>query len=226
MRRERIIILAADNLEQDGTFANFKDGLYAGGQVRMEAAVKIVQDRPEAEITLVGGYDTPAESMSMTSSEVNDMIGFMRKHCPHAMLQPIYSLPCTHHNFVAVFNTWATDNTGVDRISILTNNYHLARARAFAQLAAASFEQYAHVQIELLDAEEILAKPIESIVGDRHDEYTTRLQHEEIGLKQLEDGTYKDSCLTRNRESLQPILTQHGALLLTKNELHQLPSIL
>lgn len=216
---ERIIVLAAGALEEGGEFANFKDGMYLGGQVRLEAAVEVSRSAPGTQLTLVGGYNKVTEGDPQASNKVKDMASFILGQNPSAALQRVCSLPCTHHNFVAVFNHWAAAGVTVNQVGILTNGYHMARAEEFAARAAAASSQYAGVELVPLAAEEILERPIASIIGERHEEYAARLASESRGLEQLRAGTYDESCLAANAESLKPLLTLHGNALLAQYEL-------
>lgn len=219
---ERIIVLAASAIGSDGKFVDFKDGMYLGGQIRLEAAAQVASDRPDAELTLVGGYNKTIEGNSQFSNRVRDMHSFIASRCPGAKLVPVYSLPCTYHNFVAVFNSWASGNIEADKVGILTNTYHMKRASAVATRAAAHFKQYAHLQFIPLSAEGILERSIESIIREREEQYAARLESERHGLEQLSTGTYEDSCLTKNLESLRPVLARHSATLLSSSELVRL----
>ncbi len=78
------------------------------------------------------------------------------------------------------------------------------------------------MQFEPLAAEDILGKSIKTIIGVRKEEYTTRLNHEVEGLQKIRAGTYKDYCLTRDFEQIEPIIYEHAISLLTKDELAQL----
>ena len=225
MYPRKIIVLASSPLQQNGEFANFYNGEYLGGQIRMDAAVHIAQENPDTEFILVGGYNAPSEGDIDTSNKVNDMAAFLKRNAPDVHLQLVYSLPCTHHNFVAVFNSPEIDLRDQE-LGILTNAYHLPRALVFALQAAEATDTVGLFQFVPISAEEVLNRSIESIVGNKADQYESRMQSEVQGLLQLRSGTYTDSCtcLAENGKQLHRAITLHGDKLLTMRELADIRS--
>lgn len=195
---DKIIVLAAESFESDSQFANFHDGMYLGGQVRFEAAAKIATEFPSVEMVLVGGYNRPGQGDSSISDKVDAMMRFIGERAPQAWLSPVYSLPCTYHNFVAVFDSWQRQTEEISRVGILSNSFHLPRAQAWAERVAKAAYPDRSVTFVLMSAEEILEVDIKSIVGNRQDEYAARLSSEARGLRQIREGTYQDSCLHSN----------------------------
>jgi hypothetical protein len=206
----------------DGNFPDFKNGMYLGGHVRMRAAAKIAKDSPETEITLVGGYNKLPDPNPDTSNKANDMAQFVRSVIPHANLRLVYSLPCTHHDFIASFNAWRAENIEIEEVGILTNAYHMKRAEAFAHRAAALLGLGSSVRFIPVPAEAVLGEPIETIVGDRQVEYNTRLKSEAQGIIDLNSGNYRDNCLNDNFEVLLPAISRHAKAIMTEDELAQL----
>jgi len=219
MSYKKIVVLSTSPLQPDGTFLNFQDGMYLGGHVRMEAAVKIAQNNPSIELVLTGGYNKLGEGDVQTSNKVNDMASFLRLHCPGAIMNTVYSLPCTHHNFVALLNEWHSQGIRPSEVGVLTNEYHMPRALEFARQALAKVDPESQLQFMPVFAEQILGKTVAECVGeDGMDAYQTRLESEARGLAQLRSGSYQDNCLSRNRDRLQTILSQRGQELLTPEE--------
>lgn len=218
MYPKRIIVLSSEPLQADGKFPNFKNGMYLGGQVRMEAAAKIAADAPDTEMVLAGGYNKLPATSTDTSDKVNEMAAFIRERVPNANLKLVYTLPCSHHDFIATFNAWKKANVQMDEVGLLTNGYHLKRAEAFGMRAVKLMGLDHPVHFIPLSAEEVLGRSIDSIVGDRRDEYETRLKGEEKGIKDLMSGTYHDNCLNENLELLLPAINLHGDVLMTSEE--------
>jgi hypothetical protein len=214
----KIIVLSSEPLQPDGKFPDFKNGMYLGGNVRMRAAAKIAKDSPETEITLVGGYNKLPNPNPDTSDKVNDMASFVRASVPNANLRLVYSLPCSYHDFIAVFNTWKAENIQVQEVGILTNAYHLKRAEAFAHRAAKLMGIDQTIRFVPMAAEEILQEPIDAIVGDRQDEYNARLKGEAKGIIDLHSGQYHDNCLNENLEVLLPAIKVHADSIMTSEE--------
>jgi hypothetical protein len=218
MYSEKIVVLSSSPLQENGQFANFENGLYLGGQVRMEAAAYLAERAVETEFILVGGYNKEGQGDPTTSDKVNDMAAFLMNKAPDANIRSIYSLPCTHHNFVAVFRDCLRRDAQGGDLGILTNEYHMPRALEFARQAAGAFNLQDRLRFVPVPAETVLGTTIESIVGDRLDEYTARVESEQRGLRQLQEGSYEDSCLTKNLDRLQYVIHHHADEVLTDAE--------
>ena len=70
----------------------------------MEAVAEIFKSNKNTEFIIVGGYDPNTEND--VSQKVTDMECFLKERCENINIKSIKSLPCTFHNFVAIFNTW------------------------------------------------------------------------------------------------------------------------
>jgi len=217
----KIIVLSSTLLQEDGRFGNFEDGMYIGGQVRIEAAVHIAQKYPLIEFTLASGYNKSGHGDIETSEKVDQMAAFILARAPMANIQKVYSLPCTYHNFVAALRRYRSSFESQE-VGILTNEYHLRRALEFANLAAQTLGYTEQSKFIPIAAEEVLSLQIRAIIGERTGEYAERVRSEAHGLKQLRAGLYEDSCLTRNFASLRHIIKKHGKVLLTDEELDSL----
>lgn len=191
---DKVIVLAPGIVQADGRFADYQGGMYVGGHLRMEAAVKLAQTHPSAEFILVGGYNKTGEGDPHTSDKVNDMARYMKEHVPTVKLTPIYSLPCTRHNFVAVLNYWRAHGTKNKTVGVLTNSYHMERALEFAQQAMILSSPKNPASFVPVGAEEILGLSRDkSLLADK--KYAQRLESEKRGLEALKNGSYIDSCL-------------------------------
>lgn len=212
---EQVVILSSSPRSMDGQFLNFENDMYLGGQVRMEAAAELANTHQDTEFILVGGYNKHGDLQ--ISDKVNDMADFIRERSPAVRLRPIRSLPCTHHNFVAIFNTILNETTP-DEIGVLTNSYHLPRALEFARRAQDDMGLTKSIGLVAISAEDILNRPIEDIVSGYEDEYQARLDAEEKGLRELKDGIYKDGCLTTYKDVLSGVISKFPDILLSMNE--------
>lgn len=217
MYPQKIVVLSSSPLRENGEFANFESGMYLGGQIRMEAAVRLVETQPDAELIIVGGYNRDGEGDTSTSNKANDMTKFIGKHSPKTRVRTIFSLPCTYHNFVAIFLDWAQHNEHADTVGVLTNGYHMPRALEFAKRAAAEMDVAARFVPVI--AENILDASISSIIGDNVQAYKKRLESERQGLAHLRARSYQDSCLTKHRDRLTYILKERRDYLLANTEM-------
>lgn len=195
MYPRKVIILAAEPMRPDGTFAEFDKGMYLGGQVRMDAAVHIAKKAPATEFIIVGGYNRPSEGDVNMSNKVQSMAQFLRSHCDNPHLELIYSLPCTRHNFIALFHYWRSTGQQPTEAGVLSATWQLTRAQIFATEISQMFRYKQPTNFVPLMAEEILGLPATNIAGSHQEEYLARLAVEKRGLGQLYNNTYQDSCL-------------------------------
>lgn len=219
MSFDYIIILsaAAENIE--GKFPNFLNGMYLGGEVRINAAAKLLSKYQETEFIVAGGYNEKNIGIRGTSKKVDDIVGFLKDSNPRAMIQEIYSLPCTHHNFVAVFNYWKRNKISPRRVGVLSNEYHLPRALAFADMLSKTMLPESKTTLVPIAAEAVdasLALKFDDNVSRAA--YSRRLAYEKAGLTKLSAGDYTDYCLTRDYELLKDIIYENPDNLLTDEE--------
>jgi hypothetical protein len=205
MYPRKIIILAAEPMLADGTFADFDKGMFLGGQTRMDAAIHIAKTAPETEFIIVGGYNRPGEGNTTTSNKVQSMAQFLRRHCDNPHLELVYSLPCTRHNFIALFHYWRTAGNQPAEAGILTASWHLVRAQIFAAEISQMFQQQQPISFVPLMAEEVLQLPATNIAGNHQGEYLARWAVEKRGLSQLRDDTYQDGCLRSGLDLIENV---------------------
>ncbi len=201
----KVVILAADPALSDGRFEEFKHGMYLGGQTRMEAAVHLAKLHPETEFIIVGGYNRPGEGQPKISDKVDSMAAFMRSHIDNSHLELVPSLPCTRHNFIALFHYLQSSNQSPEQIGVLSSSWHLERAILFAKQASRFFRLKQPMEFLPLHAETILGRPQSEIVEGRWTEYTARLEAEMRGLRQLADGSYEVSCLKNSPSIIEHV---------------------
>jgi|GEM_PF-4537474 len=92
------------------------------------------------------------------------------------------------------------------------------RAIHFAQEAAEQIYPEKEINFVPLPAEEILDRSIESIVGERMQEYHARLESEERGMQDIHAGNYTDSCLTKDPQAWESVLGDFSNILLAPAE--------
>lgn len=226
MKYDIIIVLCPEKKDPDGKFPDFKDGMYLGGQVRMDAAKKIYENNENAEFIVVGGYNSKSKRSEWekvdASQKVDDMKSFLKKDCLGIKIIPIKSLPCTKHNLVAIFNTWKNSEEKLKRlkdkkIGLLTNFYHLPRAlRFWGELT--NTEEFMGIPMPIsISAESIIELPVNNM-HIRFIEYLLRLEDERRGLKDIENESYAGSCLGKKFDDFKDIIEKYKDILLTESE--------
>lgn len=223
MKYNIVIVLCPSKREGKAKkFPEFKDGMYLGGQTRMDAAVKIYKDNKNAQIILVGGYN----ENSAESDKVTHMKQFLEERCGkniNISLRP--SLPCTRHNFIAIFNMWKKNKATFKKlkntkIGLLTNFYHLPRAlRFWSELV--NQKEFAGIPTPLpINAESITGDSSEAYI--RFIEYLFRIRSEKEGLKDIEDGQYRDDCLRKKYKDFKMIIDKQSDILLNSEDRKEL----
>lgn len=224
MDYDYIIVLSGAAKNLDGKFVNSEGGMYIGTESRIIAAAKLIEKYPSAEFIVVGGYNEKNVGIADTSKKVDDVVDSLKEKYSNAKIQEIYSLPCTHHNFVATFNYWKINKIAPRRVGIVTNAYHMPRALEFAKRCAADIIPDIDISFHPIPAEEIAEVQIEDNLMKRSD-YRTRVTYEETGLAQIINGTYRDSCLTSVYPLIKDVVTEDPEHLLTKSEIQSLKSL-
>jgi hypothetical protein len=218
MTFDYIIILSAAAENIDGKFPNFLNGVYLGGEVRVKAAAKLLDEYPDTDFIVAGGYNEKNVGIAGTSKKVDDIVEFLRASNHKAKIQEVYSLPCTHHNFVAVFNYWRNNKISPKRVGILSNEYHLPRAMAFANILSPTMLPGSEITFVPLAAETVDASLILKLDEVSQAAYTRRLEYEKTGLQKIRSGMYADYCLTRDFELLKELIYENPDGLLTDTE--------
>lgn len=234
--RETIFVLSPGRANPDGGFADYgDDGSYIGGQIRMNAAVQMIRDRPEDQFFLVGGLDTDA-LLAPYSQKAQDMSRFicstLQDEEPEVWHRagPVPSLPCTYHNFIAALrelNDPRLMEPGTVNIGVLTNAYHIPRSQLFATQAKHDmFDLNPNIRADVTftwhAAEDILQTPMPYSVKDDPEAYAAfkkRIAMEERGLLDIDLGRYDDSCRRKYREEeFIRFLVHHGKDLMAEHE--------
>jgi hypothetical protein len=153
--------------------------IYIGGQARMLAAVKAAARFPQAEIVLVGGWEKQDESLL---SKAEDMAAFVSEHVPGSKVRIVNSLPSTHGNIVALFNTFKNQKKN---LAILSNDYHIKRIRTLCQKIG-SESGYSDISPRFLKVSDFGINENVSTT-----EYRQRLEREQQGLRDLEHQSYR-----------------------------------
>ena len=221
MKYDFIIVLCPEK-KIGNVFPEFSNGMYLGGQTRMDAAIELFKNNKETNFVVVGGYDPTDNNNKVNekSKKVDDMESFLREKCPDIKLVGVKSLPCTMHNLVAVFNTWINKdkiNLENKNIGILTNFYHLPRTLRFALKAKMKISPN-NISDFIPICAESLANLQDNNMYTRNTEYLLRLESERKGLRDLESDSYKDDCLDKKITQFIGIASKYSDILLTLDE--------
>lgn len=220
MKYDIVIVLCPSKKDNQGKFSEFQDGLYLGGETRMNAVLEIHKRSPNAEFIVVGGYDEGKE----TSKKVQDMEDFLKENLVENV-RGIKSLPCTFHNFIAVFNTLNAEEIKSKKIGLLTNYYHLPRAFRFLVKAKEDLGLKIIPSFYPISAESVVKDFPEQNMYNRENEFLLRVESERKGLRDLEDEIYSDSCLNETRkEQFIAVAKKFSNILLTPNEKEKINS--
>ncbi len=214
----KVIVPASALVGHDGHFPEVQNGKYLGGKLRMGAALKVAKENPETSIVLVGGYSISDEGIAKIPDQVEDMARFMKSHMQDVQLELIRTLPCTHHNFIGLLNTWSNRGESPEKVGILTNEYHMRRTMFFAEQASSTTKS--SIEFEPLTVEKVLGVDMNIYIRQHGflEVYKERVALERQGMRQLQDGTYVDPCFGRNFDALLPIIREQGIILLTDDE--------
>ena len=162
-------------------------GLYLGGRVRMLAVAQYHRLYPDAEIILVGGYYL---HQGRLCRETETARRYLLAMCPQARVTVVDTLPCTFHNFVGLF--WQRPEIAAKATALLTNDYHRERALALWKLASFLFPGMPTSPVTVLPAAETPLM-LRRLQVDRA--FRARVTAERIGLADLHQCEYRDSCL-------------------------------
>lgn len=214
-----IIILSATAKDAESNYLDIQDGMYVGAAVRMAAAAKLIERYSETNFIVVGGYNEANKGIVATSKKVDDIVDNLKISAPGSKIQEVYSLPCTHHNFVAVFNYWKHNKVYPQRVGIFSNDYHLPRSLAFAENLSVVMLPDRDIIFEPLVAESFLEDTEIPLSDDTtRASYERRIRYEKVGLEELQNGEYVDFCLTKDFELLRTLIYENPDGLLTEQE--------
>lgn len=213
MNYDTVIVFCPDKKGIDGKFPDFQDGKYLGGQVRMDAAVRVYEDNKNAEFVLVGGYNEDNGDEGSNYYQKSDKTSDMKDHMidkgvAEDHLVVVNSLPCTRHNLIAIFNKYG-ENLKAQRIAILTNFYHIPRALRFWSKLRDEMPHLRNLDVPRPIAAETMGDINKGL------EYITRIEGELSGLIDIELDGYKDKCI---KEKYERILQEEHSVLLTCGE--------
>jgi len=195
-----IVLNASERNQKTRLFDEYDKGLYLGGQTRMEAAAEICKNNMDSKIIVVGGLKDNPESID-DSKKTKDMEEYLLENVGKQInIQRINSLPCTKHNFIAIFIHWSANQIDLTekKVAILTNYYHLPRTFKFLSNAIIDYGIKGSPIFIPIAAESIINKS--EIYESKSTEFLKRLQGEVKGLSDLEKGEYKDPCLYKKEE--------------------------
>lgn len=191
-----IVLCPAERNKLDRKFPEYdENGKYLGGQTRMDAVVGIYKRNPYSKFIVVGGLDKMTQRLE-ESLKTKDMKEYLEEKCDTVDVERINSLPCTKHNFIAIFIRWAEQNINLEnkRIGVLTNYFHLPRSLKFLSDALMEYKIGGNPIFIPIAAESIVCQPEIYI---KRQEYFLTLKSEVGGMEDMENGIYKDGCLWR-----------------------------
>lgn len=197
-----IFILSAES-PTNGKFSNVLNGMYHGGEIRMDAAAKVCAESPRAICVAVGGH---APDGSLDTAQTGAIVSHLQAGGA-TNLATIETLPCTRHNIAAMLAQYGEKLRG-QNYALLTSRCHFPRALRFWSTLTAADPRCRDLA---------LPQPIvaEDILPGRHvldEAYAKRLESELNGVVDIELGRYRDKCL--HDERYQPLIARDHALLL------------
>jgi len=182
-----VIILCPNAGYQQGSFEEYgEDGLYIGGQARMQAAVDLYhnpQVTVRAFIVVGGGIDTDAATLWAKTDNMRQFL--MQNGIPGDIVTCVASTPDTRGNFRAVWITCRKLLQG-KTVGVLSNSYHLPRALLIA--TDAQFD-WRGAELFPLEAEAYMTSTA-SIPPDHNPAVVGRLALERQGFVDWQNGTY------------------------------------
>lgn len=207
---------------EDGKFPEYHRGMYLGGQTRMDAAVELYKNNKLAKFIVVGGLNKDCNNIE-DSEKTSSMKKYLEKECKEINVTSINSLPCTKHNFVAIFAYWeenSQEDLSKKTVGVLTNHYHLPRSLKFLSLAQKEFLLSNNPIFNPIAAESVICQPEVYI---KKQEYELTSNSEVRGMGDMERGLYRD-CLFRGKFDIDnPVLRDNYKKLLSKDEIRICP---
>ncbi|HSW99674.1 MAG TPA: YdcF family protein [Patescibacteria group bacterium] len=195
-----LIVLCPGIVNDKGQFDEIdSNGLYLGGQVRMQAAAALHTD-PTVEIgkyIIVGG-GMEKTNITKRQEKVDCMCSFLKnKGVPKETIVRVVSGADTSGNFRALWKVFRSE-LQQKRIGILTNFYHMPRVMRIAQDAQFDWQvSFVPICAEAIRPAE---PPLDHIPG-----LSARIATEIKGLGDWERGEYRDQH--------KPVIEWEGELL-------------
>lgn len=182
-----VVVLCPSALNEKEEFDDLAaDGLYLGGQMRMQAAAKIYNDcrLKDCKLIVIGGGVKEFDEATKWR-KVKDMRRFLEKNgVPRQSIVCIASEPDTSGNFRALWKEYGVELQG-KTIGILTNFYHLPRAMRIAQDT-----QFNWNAVFVPICAEAIIIPTQSPLLNYGPQITARITAEAKGLADWERGEY------------------------------------
>ncbi len=181
-----LITLAGEIIKEGNNFLmpdNF-DGLAQGGKMRLDAAIKMFEDKMAGNIIVVGGKVRGSDD-----KKVDVMAEYLfRKGIPKEKIIKLYSETNTRGNAIAIKYYLKKEKLFTKKIGLLTNFFHLPRAIKFFVME--------NLCPEPIVAESILLEHPDYGLQKIHQFYINtkmleRLNQELEGISALEKGEYQ-----------------------------------
>jgi len=183
---DSIVVLASEIFKEGNEFKmpDFYNGVAQGGKIRLDAGIKMFQDKKTKNIIVVGG------KVSGSEDEKTDVMAdyLIENNIPSDKIIKIPSATNTQGNAAAVKKYMIDSKIKNQKIGLLTSFYHLPRAMKIFAREGLSFEP--------IVAESILIDHQDYGLDKIHQFYINtkmleRLNQELLGLADLEKGIYK-----------------------------------
>jgi len=164
-----------------------KDGIYIGGQTRMQAMADLYRARDVTvrKIIVVGGGLEQTDTTKKWSKTKHMRNFLVQQGVPKDNILCVASEPDTRGNLRAI---WLTCHQLLDgkTVGILSNEYHLARAIKIATDAQFDWT----VRFFPLSAEELATTQTAAPPSPQSQSILERVKRENQGVKDWHDGTY------------------------------------
>lgn len=212
MKYDYVIILCADKKNCDGEFPEFRNGDYIGGKNRMDVALEYSLLNPETTFIVTGGLNPDDGKCVYRSQKVLDMANFLKEGNSGIKLISVPSLPCIHHNFVAILNKLHSELCG-KRVAILTSYLYVPRTLAIWSKLT---KMYPGIPVlHILCSESFINN--EDVIKASIELYMKRVFRERQGMHDLELGEYEDFCLVTQRDKFIELARKYP-ILVTEQE--------
>ena len=177
------------------SFPEIVDGIYLGGEARLEGLMRWYNRYPRAVYVLVGAKKRPGQRLA--EAELAREV-FCRRH-RRAQIVVVHTHPCTLHNWLGIFAQQPQLVRG-KHVALSTNLYHGPRALALWENALSMWQIVVgklpgvFTPSAFLPSEEMLP----GYPQPARRPYLRRRRLERQGLEALHAGKYYDGCTGRN----------------------------